>query len=197
MRTVLVIMLAMLASCESDCENAPDLERMIHQPRAEAFEASPFFPDGRAMRPLVPGTVSRTEIVGRPELTEGLVGEEYVKQIPIPVTRAFVERGQGRFQIYCATCHGVLGDGTSQVAENMTLRRPPSLHLPHIRAYPPGRLYAVIKHGYGFMRSYAAELPLEDRWATVAYVQALQRSQLIELESLPAELRTEAQKWLN
>jgi len=194
-RTVLPLVL-LVAACQGNCERAPDFARMIEQPRADAYEATPFFPDGKVMRPLVAGTVSRSRVLGPPELTTGLSGGAYVTRFPLAVTRELVQRGGTRFDIHCAACHGLLGDGVSQVAENMRLRRPPSLHELPYRDYPPGRLYAVITGGWGLMRPYANELDLRDRWAVVAYVQALQLSQSMTVERLTPELRQEAQAWL-
>ncbi len=94
--------------------------------------------------------------------------------------------------MYCAACHGLAGDGDSPVARNMALRKPPSLHEPRIRALPAGRLYAVVRDGYGLMPSYAEELSVGERWAVVAYVRALQLSQGARLAELPPELRSEA-----
>jgi hypothetical protein len=196
MRVRAALALLVAAGCQGDCENSPDIERMIRQPKAEPFEASSFFDDGSAMRPLVAGTVPRSRPLGRQELTHGLSAGEFTARVPVEVTRARVEQGRERFGVYCAPCHGLLGDGRSQVSENMPLRKPPSLHEPRIRAFPPGRIYAVITHGYGFMRSYAADLSVDERWTAVMYVRALQRSQEAVLAELPPPLQTEAQRWL-
>jgi mono/diheme cytochrome c family protein len=107
-----------------------------------------------------------------------------------------VLRGRNRFDIYCAACHGRLGDAASKVAENMTLRKPANLLTAPYLTYPPGRIAAAIAEGYGLMRSYAAELPVEDRWAVVAYVKALQLSQHATLGELPAPVQQEAARWL-
>lgn len=186
----IVLMLIGGAGCE------PDFERMVNQHRYDPYEPAPFFEDGLIMRHPPAGTVPRNAIVGPPGLVEGSTGGSFVDRIPLPVDEAMVRRGRNRFDIFCATCHGHLGNGESQVAENMTLRPPPSLHTDLIREYPPGRIYHVIEHGYGVMRSYANELSLYDRWAVVAYVQALQLSQHAELSELPTELREEADQWL-
>jgi cytochrome c len=192
-----ILLVALLcAGCASNCEMAPDWNRMIRQPRADPYDPSPFFADGRAMRPLVAGVVARSTPLGPPEVVLGTASGQYVSAVPLPIDRAFVERGRDRFQVNCAPCHGRLGDGQSLVAENMQLRKPPSFHVPPYLSYPPGRIYAVITHGFGFMRSYAAELPVEERWSVVAYVQALQRSQGLALSRLPPELRKEAEAWL-
>jgi mono/diheme cytochrome c family protein len=165
------------------------LERMLDQPRLDPFEESHLFADGRAMRTPPAGTVPRERVLGPAALIEGKEGGRYVDRIPVPVTRALLEHGRERFETFCAACHGVLGDGRSPVAEAMTLRRPPSLHEPRLRAAPSGELFAVASHGYGLMPSYAPYLPVASRWAVVAYVRALQLSQAAPVASLPDDLR--------
>jgi mono/diheme cytochrome c family protein len=169
------------------------------QPRAHAYKESVFFADGLSMRAPPDGTVPRERITGNPVLTTGREGEtgqiaangervpSYAKAIPLPVTRKLLELGRKRFNITCATCHGPLGDGNSIVANQMSLRPPPSLHKYNDRA--PGYIYEVISKGFGLMASYAAELTIEERWAVVAYVRALQVSQSVPAAGLPAEDR--------
>lgn len=173
-----------------------DFERMLDQHKYEAYERSSAFADGMVMRTPPEGTIARESVLGPPELLDGARDGVDVERLPVPLTRELLVRGQERFRIFCATCHGELGDGRSQVAENMTLRPPPSLHEPRLRAYPPGRLFRVVSRGYGLMPSYAPELSLADRWAVVAYVQALQLSQSVELARLPPDSRKEAEPWL-
>jgi len=174
----------------------PDFERMLSQRSYRAYEEAALFPDGRAMRPPPPGTVSRQRVLGQPALTEGLVEGRYVERIPVPVDRALLARGRDRFEIFCATCHGSRGDGVSPVAHNMELRRPPSLLDPPVIGFPPGRVFQVISAGYGLMPSYAFELGAKDRWAVVAYLSALELSQRASLDDLPAGLRTRAEEAL-
>ena len=164
----------------------PDLERMIDQPKLEPYEASPVFADGRGLRLPPPGTVPRERRF------LAAAGDGY----PMPLSRALVERGRRRFEIVCAACHGLVGDGTSKVAENMSLRRPPSLHEAEVRAMPPTRLVEIMTRGYGLMPPLVEQLPLEDRWAVAAYVKALQLSQHARLAELPAEIRARAEKGL-
>lgn len=197
MRRLATLLIALCASCAGNCELAPDLARMIEQPRADPYEPSEFFADGRAMRPLVEGTVARSVRLGPPALIEGVEDGRYVARVPLPLTRALLERGRDRFQVHCAPCHGGIGNGQSQVAENMRLRKPPSFHQEPYASYAPGRFFAVITHGFGFMRAYAAELDVDERWSVVAYVQVLQRSQSQPVASLPAWLKQEAQPWLH
>ena len=116
--------------------------------------------------------------------------------IPIDVDRALLRRGRERYRIFCGVCHGARGDGSSQVAENMELRPPPNLLEEPYRGYPPGRIYGAIREGYGLMPAQAGALTVEDRWAVVAFVQALQLGQRARLVDLPAPLREEAAAWL-
>ncbi|MBK7506583.1 MAG: cytochrome c, partial [Bacteroidetes bacterium] len=84
-------------------------------------------------------------------------------------------------------CHGLVGDGESQVALSMSLRKPPSLHL--YRDVADGYLFQVVSQGFGLMPSYAADLTAEERWGVVAYVRALQLSQHAQVDGLPPGLR--------
>lgn len=172
------------------------LERMLNQNKYEAFDENPFFVDQRAMRPPPKGTVPRDAIVGRLDLTHGVSEDGYVSHVPVPVTRALMLRGRRRFEVMCGPCHGNLGDGDSVVARQMMLVLPPDLTSDRIRAYPSGRIYRVIREGFGVMPGYEAELSVEDRWAVVAYLRALQLSQRARLDALPPALVDEARKVL-
>jgi mono/diheme cytochrome c family protein len=170
---------------------------MLDQHKAEPYEASVFFEDGQSMRSPPSGTVPATRLLGPPELVTGrMPNGNYASSVPMPLDAALLARGENRFNTFCRTCHGVRGDGQSQVAENMKLRKPPSLHEPRLRDFPPGRLYRVVTEGYGLMPSYDAALSIRDRWAVVAFVRALQLSQDVSLAELPEPLRQEAAPWL-
>lgn len=173
-----------------------DLERMIDQPKFTAYQACEVCPGGTIMMTPPAGTMPRGEPVAPTPLVLGRQAGRYLDRIPIEVTRGVLERGRNRFDIFCAACHGRLGNGVSKVAENMMLRRPANLVTAPYLDYPPGRIFNTITQGYGLMRSYAGELPIADRWAVVAYVQALQLSQRAELDALPAQIRSEASRWL-
>jgi mono/diheme cytochrome c family protein len=138
------------------------------------------------------GTVARDRVLGEPERTLGVVGGAFVSRIPAPLSIEVLRRGQTQFETFCAPCHGILGDGESQVARNMELRPPPSLVAPPVKDYPVGRIYRAMDQGYGLMRSYAADLSIADRWAVVAYVQALQRARGVPVGALPPPLRARA-----
>ncbi|HVY46061.1 MAG TPA: cytochrome c [Minicystis sp.] len=186
---------AALAACGN--ERGPDkvnFERMIDQQRTSTWRRSDFFADHRAMRTPPPGTLPRASGAGRdPAVETGIVGDHYVTKIPVQVTRPLLERGRARFETYCATCHGIEGDGLSPVASKMTLRRPPSLVTGPVRDVAPGRVFHAITEGYGLMRPYVEDLPtVEERWAVVAYVRALSRRTAVPLDDLPDAARRRA-----
>ncbi|WP_437747921.1 cytochrome c [Sorangium sp. So ce1504] len=173
-----------------------DLERMLRQRRYTAYQETELFDDGSAMRRPPEGTVPTDRVLGDPGLTRGIADGAYVARVPVTVTIELLRRGKERYEIFCAACHGVAGDGESEVARNMTLRRPPSLVDPRVQAFPPGRIYQVIVEGYGLMRSYEPHVPLRERWAIVAYVKALGKSRGTALDALPPPLRERARKEL-
>jgi mono/diheme cytochrome c family protein len=191
---------ALLLVCGEACDEAgidtPDLERMIVQERYQTYDPCELFPDGRAMRTPPEDTVAHSPYEITPDIARGVVNGAYVDRIPIPVTRELLARGQDRFQIYCATCHGIAGDGESWVARKMSLRKPPSLIDARVRSFPPGRIYQVIQEGYGLMRSYVEDLDQEDRWAVVGYVQALLVASAVPLSRIPPAQRARAEEEL-
>ena len=186
-RVVWLAAIAVCAACDSG-EALPDWSRMITQPKLLPYGEAAMFRDGRAMRPLPAGTVPR-ERSADAGLAAAPAGDAAV---PVPVTRALLDRGRRRFAIACATCHGAAGDGDSAVARNMQRRRPPSLHEPRLVALGPGALYRVITAGYGLMPSYAKLLTPDDRWAVVAYVRTLQLAWRVKLAALPPAVRDDA-----
>jgi mono/diheme cytochrome c family protein len=185
---------ATLGACDNG-EATPDWSRMITQPKLLPFGDSSAFADGRAMRPLPEGAVAR-EWVGDAVLRTGQTAGRDVETLPVPVTRALLDRGRQRYTIVCATCHGTAGDGDSAVARNMQRRRPPSLHEPRIIALAPGAMYRVIADGYGLMPSYAKLVAPEDRWAVIAYVRTLALSWTAQLDALPPAVRDDATRRL-
>jgi mono/diheme cytochrome c family protein len=108
---------------------------------------------------------------------------------PVPrVTLALLERGQERYRIYCAPCHSELGEGNGMIVQR-GFAPPPSYHIDRLRAAPPQHLYDVITQGYGAMYSFAERVQPADRWAIVAYIRALQRSQHATLADVAATER--------
>ncbi|HEX4418057.1 MAG TPA: cytochrome c [Kofleriaceae bacterium] len=199
-RVVLCIALvAGLVAALPGCDNGdatPDWSRMIAQPRLAPYGTTELFADGRAMRPLPAGTVPREQVADPARRTGRTADGAELEAVPLPVTRALLDRGRARFAIACAPCHGIAGDGDSVVAHNMQRRRPPALYEPRIAALTPGAMYRVIVDGYGVMPSYASLLVTDDRWAIVAYVRTLAWSWTARLDALPAALRAEVARRL-
>ena len=164
--------------------------RMQTQPRYDIYASSRFFDDGMAMRDPPGGTVPFSPNGERAPGFDGTRDGAYVTLFPLPVDRNLLDVGRSRFQIICSACHGMAGDGDTVVAKYMA-RRPPSLHELRIRKLPHGRIYEVIRDGYGLMPSYSTHLSVEERWAVVAYVRALERSRNAVVERLPASIAAE------
>lgn len=275
-RWALLVLLGGVSACD-------DTDPMASQPRAGAFSPSEFFDDGRAMRPLVPGTVAQ-EWRGRGE-TQGLTADgRWLPAVPVPLTRALLEEGRTAYETWCAVCHGLTGDGDAIVARKMPQRRPPGLFVPHDHAgqvvygvaegeapytgtqavtarvgpeafalprrvdeegavrdtadagppagapgrgvkvsaedaalarqralvgprgiamegrldersttgdlpHPPGFYFQVISHGFGVMPAYGPQLSPQERWAVVAYLRALGRSQRAPLSAAPPDVQ--------
>lgn len=198
MKPVLFLLgLGVLSGCSCAAGRASDvLQRMEVQDKILPYAANPLFADGRGLRTPPEGTISREQVVGAPGITTGMVNGELVTQIPIPVTPELLARGRHRYEIVCSTCHGLVGNGDSMVADNMALRLPPSLVALGFR--PAGFFYQAITQGYGLMPAFSGEIPTDERWAVVAYVQALQLSQNAPVSVLPAEVQRrlrEGQTW--
>ena len=185
----LALILGAAAWC--GCTNH-ELQRMVNQPKYLPYTENDFFEDGRSMREPPLGTVSQESLAEADAVPGGRVGTAYRTEIPVPITLQMLEAGKRRFEIVCAACHGILGDGNSVVAEKMALIAPPSIHAYADR--PVGFFYDLITEGYGLMPSYAAQIPRPGRWAVVAYVRALQRSQNARLQDAPADVQAKLLK---
>ncbi|HUI25416.1 MAG TPA: cytochrome c [Candidatus Kryptonia bacterium] len=157
---------------------------MHDQPKYKPLKASKFFADGRGSRPLVPGTVARGHLDDDPLLYNGKVDNAFATTFPAPVTKAVLDRGQDRYNIYCTPCHDRVGSGNGMIVQR-GYRRPPSFHIDRLRDAPVGYFFDVITHGFGVMPSYAAQVPVADRWAIIAYLRALQLSQHASLADVP------------
>ncbi|BDG04473.1 c-type cytochrome [Anaeromyxobacter oryzae] len=182
-RLALVALLALTA--------CPRLDPMQRQQKYKAYQESRFTADGLAMMHPPPGTVPYGPPLEPAVATGRGPDGKPLAVMPVKIDAALLARGRLRFDTNCAICHGVLGDGESQVALNMSLRRPPSLHL--YRDRPDGYIFQVISQGFGLMPSYA-HLTVQDRWAVVAYVRALQLSQHATVEQVPQEARQRLEK---
>jgi hypothetical protein len=158
---------------------------MANQPKYQPLEASSFFADGRSARPVPAGTVARGHLNEDSALHTGKSNGEFVNTLPVPLTRALLERGRQRYDIYCSPCHGKTGDGQGLVVVRGFQRGPVSFHIDRLRESPAGYFFDVTTNGFGAMQDYAAQTTVEDRWAIVAYVRALQLSQKASIEDVP------------
>lgn len=200
MRPGFTTIAAVLLVATAGCRRA-----MYDQPRYEPQEASAFFADGKSDRPLLPGVVPRLDPRDQPRDTqyamahigEGVVDGKPVDEVPFPVDRAVLERGQQRFLIYCSPCHGATGDGHGMIVQRgfsppppfygkrpATGRSPAATFYEDLRDAPIGHFFDVITNGHGAMYSYASRIPPRDRWAIAAYIRALQFSRYAKADEL-------------
>lgn len=102
-----------------------------------------------------------------------------VETFPFPITKDDLNRGQERYEIFCAVCHGATGNGDGMIARRgFNKPAPASYHQDRLRQAPVGHFFDVMTNGWGAMPSYAAQIPVEDRWKIIAYIRALQLSQM-------------------
>jgi len=147
------------------------------QPRYNPLARSDFFDDHRSARPLVEGTVARGELHDDTYFYTGKLGSNPGDYMPFAITKADLERGRIRFNIYCSPCHSRLGDGNGYIPSRGFSRKPPSFHIERLEKAPVGYIFNVMTEGFGIMPDYASQIPPRDRWCIVAYIRALQLSQ--------------------
>lgn len=199
------LLLAVLPACRGMRSHKPPIHfnpNMDNVSRVEAQEPAAFFADGRGMRPQVEGTVARGELRADTHLYAGQdASGAWVDALPAALTLShdFVDRGRARYGIYCTPCHGDAGLENGGVVPQRaalggTAWAIPSLHGPRQRGYAIGQLFDVITNGFNTMPGYAAQIPVEDRWAIATYVRALQVSYEMPLAQLPSEIKAE-QGW--
>ena len=197
-------------SAKPPIEIFPDMD---HQPKFQPQHTTGFFADGRAARKPVDGTIplgytlpgsylqagarnatiQPSGFANEPNyFNTGRIGEFYGDGFPVDVTEAFIKRGQERFNINCAVCHGKAGYGAvTGVVGNFGLAAIANLQEDRIRQQPDGQIFNTITHGKSNMGAYGPNIAIEDRWAIVAYVRTLQKSQSLQLAELPEDRRKE------
>ena len=176
----------------------PDMER---QPKLRPQTANAFFDNGMSSRMPVAGTVARSQPIRVGEkltypwqdtpLTTGLVTgtTNFVELNPLPVTDELLQRGQQVFNINCAACHSRVGDGNGTPKRIGAMAVVGNLHDKRIVELADGELFNTISYGKNLMLGYSATLPIQDRWAAVAYLRALQLSRLGTLDEVPEAAR--------
>jgi len=182
-RMTVIIGLFILSGCND----------MKHQPKYRPLDPSPFFSDGRSARTPVPDTVARGQLQLDDALYTGKVNGTDVTMFPFPVTAAVLARGRERYDIFCSVCHGRTGDGQGMIVKR-GFPAPPTFLSDRLEKAPVGHFFDVMSNGFGRMYSYSDRIPVQDRWAIIAYIRALQLSQDASLSQLPEEDRAELQK---
>lgn len=160
---------------------------MWRQPKVNTFAESDFFADRQSARPLVPGTVAQggRRLQDTPYYT-GYENGRPIRRIPARAVEAFggprpmLERGREMFNVYCSPCHGSTGDGNGMITQrgvDYWQKLPASYHTDKLRRIEDGHIYDVLTNGFNVMYGYASRIQnVNDRWAIVSYVRALQAS---------------------
>ena len=168
-----------LVGCRQDMHDAPSYDPL---------QATNFFANGAASRPLVANTVARGQLRADEHLYTGKVNGQVATEFPMPVTKAVLDRGQERFNVYCSPCHGRTGEGNGMIVQR-GFRQPPSYHDERLRNAPVGYFFDVMTNGFGAMQDYSAQVTVPDRWAIAAYIRVLQLSRSATVNDVPADRR--------
>ena len=193
-KLTLFLMVALaLAGCRGKISDKPPIHpnpNMDDQERYDPQEASVLFPDNRAMRLPVPGTIARGELRTETVFYQGQYDNgDWVQFSPVTTTAEMLARGQKQYDIYCAVCHDRVGTGRGIVSNYPGMTPPTNLHDERIRLMPDGQIFNAITFGIRTMPSYRHQIRSEeDRWAIVAYLRALQRSQSTTLDDVPRDM---------
>jgi len=166
---------------------------MHDQPKYKPLGANRFFADGRDARPIPAGTIARDQLNDDDAAHTGEQNHTFLETIPLTINARLLQRGRDRYDIYCSPCHGRTGDGNGMVAQR-GVKIPADFHTDRLRSLPPGYIYQVIKNGYGAMGDYGDQIPVNDRWAIVAYVRALQLSRDATMNDVPQDQRARLEK---
>jgi mono/diheme cytochrome c family protein len=163
---------------------------MHDAPRYDPLERSSFLPNASSAQPLVEGTVPRrtaesARLVEDELLHTGRVDGNIADVFPFAITRADLDRGEERFNIFCAPCHSRTGDGNGMVVQR-GYRQAASYHIDRLRKMPIGYFVDVMTNGFGVMPDYRAQITPDDRWRIAAYVRALQLSHEGTEKDVPA-----------
>ncbi len=182
--------LAFLVGCTGgDTSEEPPIhlvQNMDEQPKVKQQSESRFHADGLAMRMPVEGAVARGNLREDSAFYYDGLNDDggYVPTSPIAASAEFLTRGEDRYEVFCAPCHGTLGDAKSIMVEK-EMPVPPSLHEERLRDSLDGYFYHVVSNGLGNMPPYKYQISPHDRWAIVAHLRALQKSRPVVPNSTP------------
>ncbi len=202
---------------QSPIEVFPDMD---HQAKVKSQKDSVFYADGKGDRLAVPGTLpmgyeipsaprqDNPAAVAEPVLwsndpygftagndyyNTGKIGDVWGDGIPVPVTKDLLARGKDRYAIYCAICHGAAGDGMGVVAQYAGFKGVvASYHQERLKTAPDGNIYNTVANGKGLMYGYGDVLTVNDRWAIVAYMRLLQKSQNVPAATVSEDVKARA-----
>jgi len=168
-------------ACRQDMHDAP---------RYDPYESSAIFRNESSAQPLVVGTEPRRDVAGAvldedELLNTGKQAGQLANVFPFAITRADLDRGEERFNIYCAPCHGKTGEGNGMVVQR-GYRQAANFHIDRLRMMPVGYYIDVMTNGFGVMPDYRTQVTVDDRWRIAAYVKALQLSHTGAAGDVPA-----------
>jgi len=195
-----VVAVVSIAGFRGSLSRKPPLEifaDMKRQPKLRPEAPNNFFPDGLSSRLPVEGTIPQNKPIqcgdkqvfpfeDSPVNTGRVTGTtNFIETNAFPITSEFMARGQQRFNIHCAACHSQIGDGSGVGKRVNAMPVVANLHEKRIVALPDGELFNTISNGKNLMSGYAANIEVQDRWAIVAYLRALQLSRLGAMDDVP------------
>ncbi len=161
---------------------------MHNTPVGQPLRESLFTKDVSTSRVPVEGTVARGTLQDDAAFFTGKESGTAANALRFPLTAQVLDRGEARFNIYCAPCHGVSGRGDGMIVRR-GYRQPPSFHVDRLQQAPLGHFYDTMTNGFGAMPDYRAQIAPRDRWAIAAYLRALQLSQHASAADIPADER--------
>ena len=160
---------------------------MDSQEKYKANSKSYFFANGSVNRMPINGVVATTELFEDSEYFYGKTEDgEFVAKAPVVFDGQTLSRGEKRFAIFCTPCHGEKGDGDGTIISE-TYPAPPSYYDAKVREYSDGQLFDIISKGVKNMPAYDHQIPVEDRWAIVGYVNFLQDSRPVVIDTMRVE----------
>lgn len=201
--TLLVVLVVSIAGFRGQKSTRPPIEifsDMRHQPKVKAQAPSAFFADGRGGRKPVDGTVPIGYAIPMHKPSDGSIGEangpyqqiyfasgpvyidtgkidgQWGTGMPFEITSELMERGRERFTINCSPCHGDTASGNG-ISSKFGLVAIANFHLDRIRKMADGEIFNTLTNGKNTMMGYGDRIQVQDRWAIIAYIRALQKSQ--------------------
>lgn len=166
---------------------------MHDQPKLRGYRESAFFDDRRSVRSPIEGTVARGQLREDDGFFTGAAGGVLLEELPFALDAVALARGRERYDAFCSPCHDRTGSGKGIVVQR-GYKPPRSFHLDEVRRMPVGYYFQVMTEGFGVMPSYAAQISPRDRWMIAAYIRALQVSQYVRIEDIPATERAALEK---